>query len=170
MQTESNIKPLERFKIENIRNGHCTVFFFTNITEEQRNQDGEDEKVTYVYDMYTIKTFYRTNLQEDIEANYDEWLNLAKQEEYDQLASEVRAKRDKLLEETDKEMCIDRIGLEIPDDINATNLLSTVKSIFKTLKNSISNDTAKYRQELRDLTKQEGFPYNVEWPTKDKEV
>ena len=33
----------------------------------------------------------------------------------------------------------------------------------------LNNNVTKYRQELRDLPDQEGFPYNVVWPTKDKE-
>ena len=28
---------------------------------------------------------------------------------------------------------------------------------------------AKYRQELRDITKQKGFPYEINWPEKPKE-
>ena len=32
--------------------------------------------------------------------------------------------------------------------------------------NTLSTEMATYRQELRDITNQEGFPYNVTWPSK----
>lgn len=31
--------------------------------------------------------------------------------------------------------------------------------------NTLTQDWANYRQELRDITNQEGFPYNIIWPT-----
>lgn len=34
--------------------------------------------------------------------------------------------------------------------------------------NTISEEWVQYRQELRDITKQEGYPHNVKWPTKPK--
>ena len=35
--------------------------------------------------------------------------------------------------------------------------------------NTMTPEWATYRQALRDITSQEGFPYNVEWPTKPRE-
>ena len=35
--------------------------------------------------------------------------------------------------------------------------------------NTMTPEWATYRQALRDITSQEGFPYNVEWPTKPGE-
>jgi hypothetical protein len=32
--------------------------------------------------------------------------------------------------------------------------------------NTMSTEMASYRQALRDITSQEGFPYSVTWPTK----
>lgn len=32
--------------------------------------------------------------------------------------------------------------------------------------NTLSTEMATYRQALRDITNQEGFPYNVTWPSK----
>jgi hypothetical protein len=63
-------------------------------------------------------------------------------------------------------MCLDRVGITIPDSITATNLLTTVKSLFTSLSGALAGDVAKYRQELRDITKQENFPYSVEFPVK----
>lgn len=53
----------------------------------------------------------------------------------------VRAERDRLLQSTDWTQ-----GADIP---------TTIKSAYKP-----------YRQALRDVPLQEGFPYNIIWPTK----
>ena len=76
-------------------------------------------------------------LKISIEKNYAEWLAKAKREEYDKLASEVRAKRNQLLAETDYTCLADRQ----PTDAMIA-----------------------YRQALRDITKQNGFPYENKWP------
>lgn len=55
------------------------------------------------------------------------------------LASEIRAKRNQLLAETDWTQVADT---------------SADKAVY-----------AEYRQELRDITLQDGFPFNLVWPT-----
>ena len=45
-----------------------------------------------------------------------------------------------------------------------TSTFSSWITFFKDLGKAISGDMAKYRQELRDITKQAGFPYNVVFP------
>lgn len=126
----------------------------------------------YSYNMLSIKVFYRENLEEDIESNYKTWLDFAKNQEYEKLAEEIRTKRNKLLEETDKEMCLDRLNLQLPENLTAASLLSGVKQFFEGLGDIFNGSMAKYRQELRDITKQADFPYSVKFPekpTKDKE-
>lgn len=164
MQVENSVKPNKRFIIEDFGNGKCTVSFFYNIVEEIVREN--DKK--YVYDMYTIELDNREELSEEIENNYEQWLQFAKEEDYEKLAAEVRKKRNELLKDTDKEMCIDRLGLDIPAEISMTNLISCLKQFFEGFSNVYNGKIAKYRQELRDITKQEGFPYNVVWPTKDE--
>lgn len=168
MQTESNLKP-KKFKIEDLGNGKCVVSFFDNIVEQEISQvDSEETTIKYVYDMYKITINSRPNLIEELENKFDDWLMFAKDCEYEKLATEVRMKRNEMLKETDAEMCLDRMGLDIPEEITATNLLSVVVAVFKALREILMGKNAKYRQELRDLTKQEGFPYNIVWPTKDE--
>lgn len=176
MKTESTIKP-QNYKIENRENGKVAVYFFTNIQEIRKRENDEEEIVQqeqkmYSYDMYVIEVQKQDNLKERIENNYDNWLDFVKQKEYDKFAEEVREKRNKLLEATDKEMCIDRLNMRIPKEITAINLLNGVKDFFEGISSIVNGKMARYRQELRDITKQEGFPYNVvfpEIPTKDKE-
>lgn len=172
-KTYSDIKPEKEFSIENIENGKCTVLFFDNVQEENQeiaNSENKTEtKKVYSYDVYTLETSFRHNLAEMIEKNIEKWLKDVKEKDYNEVAAEVRAKRNELLKETDKEMCLDRLGIEIPENINATNLLTVVTDVFKGIATVLNNNMSKYRQELRDLTNQEGFPYNIVWPTKDKE-
>ena len=172
-KTYSDIKPEKKFSIENIENGKCTVLFFDNIQEEVQEitslENQTETKKVYSYDVYTLETSFRDNLAEIIEKNTDKWLKDVKEKDYNEVAAEVRAKRNELLKETDKEMCLDRLGIEIPENISTTNLLSVVTGVFKGIAKILNNNMSKYRQELRDLTNQEGFPYNIVWPTKDKE-
>lgn len=169
MKVESTVKPVEKFKIENIKNGKCTVYFFENINEKERQRENEKTEIIYEYDMYLINIYCRNNLQIDIEKNYQKWIEMARNQEYEHLAKEVREKRNKLLEETDKEMCIDRLNFKFPENLTMTNIISSLKDFFDGFANISKSSIAKYRQELRDITKQEGFPYKVVWPTKDKE-
>ena len=118
--------------------------------------------------MYEINPYYRSNLQEDLETNYQIWLDFAKQEEFDMLAKEIRAKRDELLAETDKEMVLDRLKLNMPEDISMTNIVQGIKEFFTSLKEIFNSEWAKYRQSLRDIPQQPGFPYNITWPEKPK--
>lgn len=134
-KTFSNSKPDENFIIENIRNGKCVVYFFENVEEVQ------DEEISYKYDLYRIEVTYRDNLQETIENNYEKWLAFAKDSDYERAAAEVRKRRDELLNTTDWTQMRD---------------------------NSLSKEEMKkyqaYRQTLRDIPQQEGFPYDVVFP------
>ena len=92
MKTQSEVKP-NKFIIENYRNGKVTISFFDNITEK--------EKLFY-YDMYRITLNNRTNLEQDIEDNYDEWLQFAKDCEYEKLATEMKAMREDAVDMNDR--------------------------------------------------------------------
>ena len=64
---------------------------------------------------------------------------------------------------------LDRLGISLPSEITAVTLLTSVKDFFDNLKEVLNGDWAEYRQALRDITKQSGFPYNVEFPKKPEE-
>ena len=84
------------------------------------------------------------------------------QEDYNRAAAEVRAIRDKLLADSDKEMVLDRMGLEVPTGVSFTAWLGFLKKLGA----AVAGEMAKYRQALRDITTQEGFPYDVNFPEK----
>lgn len=130
------------------KNGKVAVYFFTNIQESIKRKNDKEETRTeeqkmYSYEMYVLEIQKQDNLKERIESNYDTWLDFARQKEYDLKAAEVRAKRDKLLNETDWTQAVD------------TALTEAEKEKYR-----------KYRQELRDITEQKEFPYYVIWPVK----
>lgn len=70
--------------------------------------------------------------------------------------------RNKLLEESDAEMSLDRLGLDVPSGSTFTAWLSFLKG----LGNALTGAWSRYRKLLRDLTEQEGFPFNVVFPEK----
>jgi hypothetical protein len=160
LQVESSTKPKLKFEIESHINGKVDVVFFCNIQKVE-----DEETIKYKYDTFRICIENRDDIQEGIEHNYDRWLEFAKKCEYEKLAAKIRERRNELLKETDKEMCLDRLNITIPEELTATNLLVGVKQFFEGMSNIFNGKMAKYRQELRDITKQQGFPYNVVFPT-----
>jgi len=72
------------------------------------------------------------------------FLGKTQPEKDDEQAREVRSTRDRLLADTD--------------------WTQTVDNPF-----AGDNDVTAYRQALRDIPEQEGFPWNVEWPVYNKE-
>lgn len=162
MKTESNVKP-SALAVEPHGEG-AEIIFRENITQEAREQEGE-QIVVYKYDEYRLSVPNRENLLKIVKATREQWLESAKVNEYAMLAAAIRAKRDKLLAESDARMCIDRMGLEAPEGSTFTAWLSFLKGIG----NVLSGKWAAYRKALRDLPEQPGFPYDVEFPSPPKE-
>ena len=71
----------------------------------------------------------------------------------DRAAELARKIRNRMLDKSDAQMSLDRIGLNTS---STTSFLASLKNIF-------DNDWAVYRQHLRDITAQEGFPFNIDW-------
>lgn len=68
-------------------------------------------------------------------------------------AEMARKIRNRMLDKSDAQMSLDRIGL---DTSSTTSFLASLKHIF-------DNEWANYRQHLRDIPTQEGFPFNIDW-------
>ena len=137
MKTEGNLKQ-NKFTIEYKDRNKCDLIFCDNIIETQEN-----EEIKYTYDMYRITINSRAKLEQMLEneKEYTKWLELAKKQEYNKLAEEIRAKRDMLLAETDWTQVTD------------TALTKEEQAKYK-----------EYRQKLRDIPEQPEFPYNVIFP------
>lgn len=138
MKVGSNVKPSKQFNIEERENGKVAVIFFANIEESEK-----DDKKYYNYDMYVIETQNQDNLEERITNNFDLWFDFAKNQEITNKEKEVRKTRDELLTETDWTQVVD------------SALSEEQKEAYRI-----------YRQALRDITDQPGFPYEINWPTK----
>ena len=99
----------------------------------------------------TITNLHKSNLMETLQAAYKS----ACEEKDEAQASEfARAIRNRLLEQSDKEMVFDRFKVDTSSTIN---FIASIKQIFE-------NSWISYRQQLRDLPEQEGFPFNAIFP------
>ena len=168
MKQESDLRPNKSYEIENIQDDRCEVVFFDldSIEEQERIDEEGNVKIVYLFYSYRQNMSYYDGLDKYIEDNYETLFNKAKNSDYESVAREVREKRNLLLEESDKEMAFDRLGFEIPSTITMTNIVTVLKNFFNTLKSIRTGEWAEYRQALRDITNQEGFPYNVVFPEK----
>lgn len=135
--------------------GQKIICFRQNI-EEIATEDGTQ----YTADEYTLTVPVSQALNKRVADNIEAWRERAMQEDYDRVAAEVRAIRDKLLADSDKEMVLDRMGLEVPTGVSFTAWLDFLKKLGA----AVSGEMARYRQALRDITTQEGFPYDVKFP------
>ena len=160
-KVERTIRP-GNFRIGDIKDNLTEVVFFDDIEEVKRTTTDGTEETIYTYYEYAIKIISRDDLEDYINDNLDTWKELAKQSFIASKAAEIR---DKLLSESDKHVLIDRLGITIPDNITATTLLSVIKELFSSLGDVLNGQWAAYRQELRDITKQKNFPFEVEFPT-----
>ena len=146
----------QAYEIKDGDAGQKIICFRQNI-EEVTTEDG----VQYTADEYTLTVTDTQMLEKRIADNIDAWREKAMKEDYDRAAAEVRAIRDKLLADSDKEMVLDRMGLEAPTGVSFTAWLDFLKKLGQ----AAGGEMARYRQELRDIPKQEGFPYSVVFPT-----
>ena len=170
MRVESRERPANSFILDNRKGNLIEVTFFDDIKSEMRKeQDSDNEVEVFTYKVYKITTTFRDDLEEHIQNNLNDWLESLKEQEKNSLASEIREKRNKLLEESDKYMILDRLTMNFPQEISLTNVVSVLKDFFKTLSNIKNGSWAKYRQELRDLPNQKGFPYDVKFPDQPEE-
>lgn len=161
MKLKSSIQIKSSFNIDEQLGETNKVTFIDLSSEKKEETTHEEETITeYVYDAYRIALAKDV----DIENNYDVLLKQAKEYEIEKLSEEIRQKRNELLKDSDKEMAFDRLGLELPTEITMTNIISVLKKFAQALTFVMSGDWAKYRQELRDITKQECFPYDVTFP------
>lgn len=98
----------------------------------------------------------RAEMMETLQRAYK---NACQEQDEEGAAELARKIRDKLLDNSDKEMSLDRIGL---DTSSATRFIASLTNIFR-------GGWAIYRQQLRDLPQQEGFPFFVEFPQPPEE-
>ena len=132
MQTENSIKP-NKFEISKHQNGKCTVLFYDNIIEEKVTDPDGVETTRYLYDMYEVEVNSRDTLAESIEANYDEWLKFAKEEnaQVSVVSAKIEQEISELESDEEKKEFLEMIGLSesgcdkvIKDSYKTLNLIS----------------------------------------------
>ena len=143
----------------------AVAYFRENIQAEQIIVDAgpgsQHTETQWSADEYTFRMPLTANIQERFNANKEAWREKVKQLDHDATAKSIRERRNELLDQTDKDMSIDRIVSDIPSQPgNITAFLPFLKSLI----GSLTGAMAKYRQALRDVPQQEGFPYHVVWP------
>lgn len=85
---------------------------------------------------------------------------IAVEEQDEERAAELARKiRNRLLEVSDKECVLDKVLPEAPTGISFSAWLDFLRGLAHIAK----NEWGLYRQHLRDITKQEGFPFNIDW-------
>lgn len=137
------------------------IVFRVNI-EEIETEDG----TAYQADEYRLSVPTSANIEARVRSHADEWKARAMSEDYNRTANEVRAKRNALLSDTDKDMAFDRLRIILPEKITATTMLAGFTDFVKSFKEIENGPMSVYRQALRDLPEQPGFPYEVEFPDK----
>lgn len=153
LKTELSERP-QSFTVDREKD-QAVIVFYTDIQEVQK-----DEGVAYTAIAWDLKMPWQENLQSRIAEELDSWRQIAESEAYSLASSEARAIRDRLLSESDASMALDRLGLTVPSGSTFTSWLSFLRGIGDVLKGGM----AAYRQALRDLPEQEGFPYEITWP------
>lgn len=130
-------RPAE-YEIQNGDAGESVILFRENITEIE-TEDGS----AYETDEYEIVVRSSDDIESRVEANVSAWRERAVQEDFDRTAKAVRAERDALIAKTDY-------------------LMESDYPITEEKRHKVEV----YRQALRDIPQQSGFPYDVVFPEK----
>ena len=160
---QSNVKP-PKFIVELSGDimARITVTDLDSITEVT----DADGNVMYEYKQYQTNKPYRANLAADVSERFEEWYALVKLEDGERAAAANRARRNALLRESDCEMTIDRMSLELPSGSTFSSWLVFLKKLGE----AVVGSWAVYRQALRDLPQSPNWPYISEsdWPQMPK--
>ena len=141
-RTQSSERPQNPYIIENVKNGKCTILFFDDIKEVEQIDEKGKTSIIYDYALYVMENVpYRENLANIVQEKLAEWLELAKEQDKEKVGNEIKAWRNEQLEKTDFTQQVDAPFTE------------EKKAKYR-----------EYRQALRNIPQQEGFPYDVQYP------
>lgn len=132
------------------------VTFYSDV----QSLDRGDETV-YKATAWTARFPWTPSLETRIAGNVDAWRARVEAICTKNAAAEARAKRNALLQNSDAEVAFDRLGLSIPS--GSGSIFSWLEFLQK-LGSALTGAWAQYRQALRDLPEQPGFPFEIDWP------
>lgn len=141
--------------------GVATVTFAVNIEQIDSGENGENR---FTADLYTIQLDDVGDVEARVKA--DSFLDVLKQRDREETAAQVRAARNALLAASDAHVAVDRYAFDLPDHVTTGTMLTAFIGLIDALRSLTSGSWAQYRQALRDLPMQPGFPYQVDWPVK----
>ena len=104
----------------------------------------------------------RSEMDDVLKVAYDKAVESGDEDSAAELARRIR---NNLLSKSDKECAFDRILPDAPTGASFTDWISWLKSLAAIR----SEAWGAYRQSLRDLTKQSGFPFSIDWPVAPKQ-
>lgn len=104
----------------------------------------------------------RSEMDDVLKVAYDKAVESGDEDSAAELARRIR---NNLLSKSDKECAFDRILPDAPSGTSFTDWISWLKSLAAIR----SEAWGAYRQSLRDLTKQSGFPFSIDWPVAPKQ-
>ena len=141
MKVKGSYRP-NAVEYEVLHDGTAVIRLYENIAEYEEPETEDMPGFSgWEFDRYTISRPHTERLRKQVEEETELWLDFARREEIAELSMKVRARRNQLLEETDKTQLVDA---PINDENRAAIRV--------------------YRQVLRDIPEQAGFPYEIEWP------
>jgi hypothetical protein len=144
MKVSSVTMPEKPFQILRDKN-NCTIEFYDNV-QSTKTVDGITgrEIPSWDFEKYALKEAYSPSLAAEIAADYATWLQKAKDAELTAESQKVRDYRDNLLNTCDTVYCnAERWSAMTTDQQKAWTA---------------------YKDALRDVPEQDGFPYTVNWP------
>lgn len=100
----------------------------------------------------------RSEMDDVLERAYEQ---ACLEQDEESAAALARKIRNNLLATSDKECTLDKMLPPAPEGSTFTAWLGWLKELAAVA----VNEWGVYRQNLRDLTAQEGFPFSIEWPT-----
>lgn len=74
---QSDIRP-QTFSVIDLTNGMSEIILYTDITEKIIQTVDNEPKTIFEFDMYEMLIQTRSDLTDDINANYESWLSYAK--------------------------------------------------------------------------------------------
>ena len=123
------------------REGMVRIRFF-EVLGQADPREGEEQDDSVRFRIYDLLEFEQDGIEQYVANNLDWLKQKAKAEEEAALAAEVRAERNQLLDKAD-------IAVNLAVDNGDSEAESRARA---------------WRQSLRDIPEQSGFPWNVEWP------
>ena len=111
MKAESTVRPQRLFEIE--RSGErARVIFFDNVEEFYVRDEDDTESPRYRYDTFNIEVLDRSNLEESVLANLEEWKNAAIEKE-NEVPKETDKEKIARLEKENRQLGVDLSEREI---------------------------------------------------------